>query len=36
MRKHYRATFKADAVKELLKEEKTISQLAAQLGVGYP
>jgi putative transposase len=33
MRKQYSATFKADAIKELLKEEKTISQLAAQLGV---
>jgi putative transposase len=27
------ATFKADAVKELLKEEKTINQLVAELGV---
>jgi transposase-like protein len=33
MRKHYSETFKADAVKELMKEEKTISQLAAQLDV---
>ena len=33
MRKHYSTTFKADAVKELMKEEKTIGQLAAQLGV---
>ncbi len=33
MRKHYSATFKADAVKELMKEEKTISQLAAELDV---
>ena len=33
MRKQYSATFKADAIKELMKEEKTISQLAAQLGV---
>ena len=33
MRKQYSATFKADAIRELLKEEKTISQLAAQLGV---
>ena len=33
MRKHYSATFKAEAVKELLKEEKTINQLAAELGV---
>ncbi len=33
MRKHYTATFKAEAVKELMKEEKTISQLAAAMGV---
>ena len=33
MRKRYSAIFKADAVKELLKEEKTINQLAAELGV---
>jgi len=33
MRKHYSVTFKAEAVKELLKEEKTISQLATELGV---
>jgi putative transposase len=33
MRKQYSATFKAAAVKELLKEEKTISQLAAELNV---
>lgn len=33
MRKHYSATFKAAAVKELLKEEKTINQLAAELDV---
>jgi putative transposase len=33
MRKPYSGTFKADAVKELMKEEKTISQRAAQLGV---
>lgn len=33
MRKHYSATFKAEAVRELMKEEKTISQLAAELGV---
>ena len=33
MRKHYSATFKADAIKELLKEEKTLNQLAAELGV---
>ena len=33
MRKRYSATFKADVVKELLKEEKTINQLAAELGI---
>jgi transposase-like protein len=33
MRKQYSATFKAEAIKELLKEEKTISQLAAEIGV---
>jgi len=34
MRKHYNATVKADAIKELLKEEKTISRLVAELGSG--
>jgi transposase-like protein len=34
MRKQYSATFKAEAVKELLKEEKTINQLATELGAG--
>jgi len=33
MRKHYSAIFKADAIQELMKEEKTISQLAAELSV---
>ena len=33
MRKHYSATFKADAIKNLIKEEKTISPLAAELSV---
>ncbi len=33
MRKHYSAVFKAEAVRELMKEEKTISQLAAELGI---
>ena len=33
MRKHYSASFKADAIKELMKEEKTISQLATELGI---
>ena len=33
MRKQYSATFKAEAVKALLKEDKTINQLAAELDV---
>ena len=33
MRKQYSASFKAEAVKELMKEEKTISQLASEIGV---
>ena len=33
MRKQYSNTFKAEMVKELLKEEKTLSQLAAKHGV---
>ncbi len=33
MHKHYTATFKAEAVKELMKEEKTVNQLAAELDV---
>lgn len=33
MRKQYSAAFKADAIKELMKEEKTLSQLATELGV---
>jgi transposase len=33
MRKQYSATFKAEMVKELLKEEKTLSQLASENGV---
>ena len=36
MRKPYGATFKAEAVRELMKEEKTISQLAAEIEVGCP
>jgi transposase-like protein len=36
MRKQYSTTFKAEAVKALLKEEKTINQLAAELDVGCP
>lgn len=33
MRKRYSAAYKAEMVKELLKEEKTLSQLAAETGV---
>jgi uncharacterized protein (DUF433 family) len=33
MRKQYSATFKADMVREILKEEKTLSQLASESGV---
>ena len=33
MRKHYTNGFKAEVVQELLKEEKTIAQIAAQHGV---
>ena len=33
MRKQYSAAYKAEIVKELLKEEKTLSQLAAETGV---
>jgi len=33
MRKQYSATFKAEAVKELMKDEKTINQLASELDV---
>ena len=33
MRKSYSATFKAEMVKELLKEEKTLNQLASESGV---
>ena len=36
MRTHDSATFKADTIKDLMKEEKTLSQLAAELGVGCP
>ena len=35
MRKQFSATFKAQVVQELLKEEKSIAQLAAEYGV-YP
>ena len=33
MRKHYTNAFKAEVVQELLKEEKTIAQIAAQHGI---
>ena len=33
MRKRYTPTFKAQVVQELLKEEKSIAQLAAEYGV---
>ncbi|HZS76622.1 MAG TPA: transposase [Ktedonobacteraceae bacterium] len=32
-RKHYSAEFKAKVVKEMLREEKTVGQLAAEYGV---
>ena len=33
MRKHYSATFKAQVVQEILKEEKTIAQIASEYSV---
>ena len=33
MKKHYSAAFKAKVVQEMLKEEKTIGQLASEYGV---
>ena len=33
MRKHYTASFKAQVVLELLKEEKSISEIASEYGV---
>jgi len=33
MRKRYTTTFKAQVVQQLLKEEKTLAQLAAEYGV---
>ena len=33
MRKHYTPTFKAQVVQELLKEEKTLAQVATEYGV---
>jgi len=35
MRKRYTSTFKSQVVRELLKEEKTLAQVAAEHGV-YP
>ena len=33
MRKHYTPAFKAQVIRELLKEDKTLAQLAAEHGV---
>jgi len=33
MRKHHSAAFKAKVVQELLREEKSLAQLAAEYGV---
>ena len=33
MRKHYTATFKAQVVQEILKEDKTVAQIASEYGV---
>ena len=33
MRKHYPAAFKAQVVQELLREEKTVAQVASERGV---
>jgi transposase-like protein len=33
IRKHYTPVFKAQVVRELLKEDKTLAQLAAEHGV---
>ena len=33
MRKQYSATYKAEIVKELLKEEKTLNQMASETGI---
>ena len=35
MRKQYSATYKAEIVKKLLKEEKTLNQLAPEAGISY-
>jgi transposase-like protein len=34
-RKQYAAEFKAKIVKEILREEKTVSQLSAEYGIRY-
>ena len=33
MKKHYSAAFKAKVIQEMLKEEETMGQLAAEYGV---
>lgn len=33
MRKHYTATFKAQVVQEILKEDKTVAQIASEYSV---
>jgi len=33
MRKHYNSSFKAQVILEVLKEEKTVSQIASEYGV---
>ncbi|MFA5384482.1 MAG: transposase, partial [Eubacteriales bacterium] len=33
MRRHYTDAFKAQMVREMLKEEKTITQLASEYGI---
>jgi transposase-like protein len=35
MRKHYTASFKAQVVLELLKEEKTVSQISSEYGIHF-
>ena len=35
MRKHYTAAFKAQVVLELLKEEKTVSQISSEYGIHF-
>ena len=36
MRKRYSATYKAEIVQEIFKEEKTLNELASATGVGCP